>query len=199
MAAKTEAPPPAPGAASAAAPVAPAPAGGIKAWIPTIAALVLAPVACWAVAQFVLIPQLKKSLTLELEHDTTMVAGTTTAGAAPGGAHGKGGATKAPEPVVLNTYKFENVVVNLAGTMGTRYLKTTFLVSGPLADIATRFENARPQLLDVTISVLSSLSLGDLEEPGAKNVIREKLVNSYNQALGQRVADQVYFSEFVVQ
>ena len=44
-----------------------------------------------------------------------------------------------------------------------------------------------------------SLSLSDLEEPGAKNIIREKLVNSYNQALGQRVADQVFFSEFVVQ
>jgi flagellar FliL protein len=47
--------------------------------------------------------------------------------------------------------------------------------------------------------VLSSLSLADLEEPGSKNILREKLVQAYNQALGKRVAEQVYFSDFVVQ
>ena len=34
---------------------------------------------------------------------------------------------------------------------------------------------------------------------GAKNVLREKLVAAYNQALGKKVAEQVYFSDFVVQ
>ena len=47
--------------------------------------------------------------------------------------------------------------------------------------------------------MLSSLTLADLEEPGAKNVIREKLVTAYNQALGRKVAEQVYFSDFVIQ
>jgi flagellar FliL protein len=47
--------------------------------------------------------------------------------------------------------------------------------------------------------VLSSLTLADLEEPGSKNVLREKLVAAYNQTLGRKVADQVYFSDFVVQ
>ena len=57
----------------------------------------------------------------------------------------------------------------------------------------------RARLTDVTLNVLSSLTLADLEEPGAKNVIREKLVAAYNQALGRKVAEQVYFSDFVVQ
>jgi flagellar FliL protein len=47
--------------------------------------------------------------------------------------------------------------------------------------------------------VLSALSLADLEEAGAKNLIREKLVTSYNEALGHKLAEQVYFSDFVVQ
>jgi len=47
--------------------------------------------------------------------------------------------------------------------------------------------------------VLSSQTLADLEEPGSKNVLREKLITAYNQALGSRVAEQVYFSDFVVQ
>jgi len=98
-----------------------------------------------------------------------------------------------------NTYEFSNIVVNLAGTMGTRYLKTTFLVTGTDINLQRVFESNKPKLTDVTLNVLSSLSLPDLEEAGAKNLIREKLVAAYNQALGKRVADQVYFSDFVVQ
>ena len=91
------------------------------------------------------------------------------------------------------------MVVNLAGTMGTRYLKTTFLVTGSDATVKSAFETKKPQLMDVTLNVLSSLTLADLEEPGAKNVIREKLVAAYNQVFGHKVADQVYFSDFVIQ
>jgi flagellar protein FliL len=83
--------------------------------------------------------------------------------------------------------------------MGTRYLKTTFLVTGTDANIKATFEGAKPRLTDVTLNVLSSLTLADLEEPGSKNVIRERLVGAYNQALGKKVADQVYFSDFVIQ
>lgn len=112
--------------------------------------------------------------------------------------HGGGHGAKDGEEGSPN-YQFENVVVNLAGTMGTRYLKTTFLVTGAEPDIKTVFEANKPRLTDVTLNVLSSLSLSDLEEPGAKNVLREKLVAAYNQAIGRRVAEQVYFSDFVVQ
>jgi flagellar FliL protein len=74
-----------------------------------------------------------------------------------------------------------------------------FMVTGVDGNIKSVFDTKKPQLTDVTLNVLSSLTLADLEEPGAKNVIREKLVSAYNQALGKKVADQVYFSDFVVQ
>jgi flagellar FliL protein len=96
-------------------------------------------------------------------------------------------------------FEFTNVVVNLSGTMGTRYLKTSFLITGSDPNIRTVFENAKPKVTDVTLNVLSSLTLADIEEAGSKNIIREKLVGAYNQALGRKVAEQVYFSDFVVQ
>jgi len=160
--------------------------GGFKAWLPAISVILLAPVCTWAVGQFVLIPQLQKKLA-----STPTEAHAATAGAA-GAADAKSGEGGA-------TYEFQNVVVNLAGTMGTRYLKTSFLVTGAEPDIKSVFEANKPRLTDVTLNVLSSLSLADLEEPGAKNVLREKLVAAYNQALGRKVAEQVYFSDFVVQ
>jgi hypothetical protein len=65
-----------------------------------------------------------------------------------------------------NTYAFENIVVNLAGTMGTRYLKASFLVTGADPTLRGQFEANKPRMLDVTLNVLSSLTLSDLEEAG---------------------------------
>jgi len=91
------------------------------------------------------------------------------------------------------------VIVNLSGTMGTRYLKASFLVTGSDPKLNDTFIGNKAKLIDITINVLSSLSLADTEEAGAKNIIREKLVNAYNQALGRKVAEQIYFSDFVIQ
>ena len=114
-------------------------------------------------------------------------------------AHGGKAGKEGKEGANPATYEFTNVVVNLAGTMGTRYLKTSFIVTGLDANIKSTFEGQKAKLTDITLNVLGSLSLADLEEPGAKNVLREKLVLAYNQAIGKRVAEQVYFSDFVVQ
>ena len=192
---KTEAPaaPAAKGDAAAtpaeAAPAAPG-RSPLTAWLPVIAAVVLAPAATWVAVEFVLLPRLQKKLTAPPAAEV--------AAAAPAegeeGKEGHGGKEGAAPG-----YEFSSIVVNLSGTMGTRYLKTSFLVTGADPNIKAAFEGAKPRLTDVTLNVLSSLTLADLEEPGAKNVIREKLVTAYNQALGRKVAEQVYFSDFVIQ
>ena len=187
-----------PAAAPAAAPAASAApaAAGSKSWLPVIAALLLAPVATWATVEFVLMPRLQKKLAAPVSPESAPVEEVASGhGGGHGGKEGKDG--KGATGV---NYEFTNVVVNLAGTMGTRYLKTSFLVTAVKGnDLKTLFEGSKPRLTDVTLNVLSALTLADLEEPGSKNIIREKLVNAYNQALGKKVADQVYFSDFVVQ
>ena len=206
MAAKADAPaaahgtttPPIPAGGAAAA--APAKKGGaIKQWIPAIAALIFAPALSFAVAEFVLLPRMAKKLASVKVGET---AEEHEAPAAEGKEEGKGHGEKGKEGKESGnpaTYEFQNLVVNLAGTMGTRYLKTTFIVTGTDSKIKETFEAQKAKLTDITLNVLSSLSLADLEEPGAKNVLREKLVLAYNQALGRKVAEQVYFSDFVVQ
>jgi len=203
-----------------AAPAAGGGGGGMKAMMPAIIAIVMAPVATWGVANFVLLPKFKASV-------AEAVAAGDPEAAAHGDAAGHGEAKKADahgekkadahgekKPAAHGEkkggghgdkggggegYKFENVVVNLAGTMGTRYLKATFLITGEKPDLAERFTEAKPQLTDITLAVLSSLTLADLEEAGFKNILRERLLASYNQALGSKVAENLYFSEFVVQ
>lgn len=186
---------------------APAPAasaekgGGLKAMLPAVLAIVLAPAATFGVAQFVLLPKFEASLHSALadpaDPASTHAAAPTAPAKAAGGHGGK--PAKGGEAAAGNAYRFENVVVNLAGTMGTRYLKASFMVTGPGSDIVARFDAARPQLGDVTIAVLSSLTLADLEESGSKNIIRERLLAAYNQALGGKIVDNLFFSDFVVQ
>jgi len=200
MATKPEAAAPAPAPQAAAqAPSAEARPSAIKSLMPVILVVVLAPVVSWAVAQFVILPQFEKKLSKIVAAPAAEAgaAAEPAAAATEGGGEsheGKKGAAGA-----ANSYEFANVIVNLSGTMGTRYLKTTFKVIGKDNTLRATFESNKDKLLDVTLNVLSSLSLADLEEVGAKNIIREKLINSYNQALGKKTADQVYFTDFVVQ
>ncbi|HET7535305.1 MAG TPA: flagellar basal body-associated FliL family protein [Candidatus Didemnitutus sp.] len=198
--AKETAPAPAPAAAAAEV----APKGGasaVKAFLPAVLAVVLAPASCWAVAEFVLLPRMQKKLAAVVpaaEADANAHADAPQGEGKEGGKGGKEGDAKSGNPA---NYEFSNVVVNLAGTMGTRYLKTSFIVTAadPKGNIKTLFEAQKPKLTDITLNVLSSLTLADLEEPGAKNILREKLVAAYNQAFGKRLVEQVYFSDFVIQ
>ena len=201
MATKPEAAAPAPAPQAAApAPSAEARPSAIKSLMPVILVVVLAPVVSWAVAQFVILPQFEKKLSQIVAAPPATEAG---AAAEPAAAATEGGGEshegKKGAAGAANSYEFANVIVNLSGTMGTRYLKTTFKVVGKDNTLRATFESKKDKLLDVTLKVLYSLSLADLEEVGAKNIIREKLINSYNQALGKKTADQVYFTDFVVQ
>lgn len=185
----------APAAEAPAAP--PAGGGGIKSFLPLIIALVLAPILSWATVQFLFMPKLKAEI----------------AAISAGGESGDGAAQEAPPPpppakskgdakadaATGGTYKFENMIVNLSGTMGTRYLKTSFTISGPNPALAASFEAKLPQLVDVTLGTLASLSLADLEEAGSRNVIRARLISAYNEALGKRLVEQIFFTDFVVQ
>ncbi len=180
--------------------------GGFKAWLPAIAAIILAPAATFGVAEYVLLPRLQAKLALPAVDPHAKTDHATAAAEEPeeaepekeekGGHGGKEGKEATGGP----NYEFSNVVVNLAGTMGTRYLKTSFIVTGVGGkNVRNTFETQKAKLTDITLNVLSSLTLADLEEPGSKNVLREKLVAAYNQALGKRLVDQVYFSDFVIQ
>ncbi|MDP3068748.1 MAG: flagellar basal body-associated FliL family protein [Opitutaceae bacterium] len=205
--AKAEAPAAAKPGAAPAAEAAPAAGGGAKSLLPVIIALVLAPAVTWATVEFVLVPRLQKKLAAAAphgapaggdEHGAPAAPAPAPAPAAHGGKEAKGGKdAKGGGPA--GGYEFTNVVVNLSGTMGTRYLKTSFLITGSDPQLKSTFEGSKPKLTDVTLNVLSSLTLADLEEAGAKNILREKLVNAYNQALGRKIAEQVYFSDFVIQ
>ena len=190
-----------PAEAAAAAPSAKAPSP----WVPIIAVCVLMPGISFATTQYLLLPKIRGAV---LEQKAIAHAakpegkgeGKKGHGEAAKGGHGKeGDHAEGGGSGGAFSYDFENIVVNLSGSMGTRYLKTSFTTLSDNADLKKLIDENKKQLLDVALSVLSARTMADLEQPGSKNVVRNDLVANFNQALKSDLVSQVYFSEFVVQ
>ena len=189
--------------------VAAAPAKAPSPWIPIIAVCVLMPAISFATTQYLLLPKIRGAV---LEQKAIVHAakpegkGQAKKGhgeAAKGGhgkeEHGKGEGAEGGGAGGAFSYDFENIVVNLSGAMGTRYLKTSFTTLSDNPDLKTLIDENKKQLLDVALSVLSTRTMADLEQPGSKNVVRNDLMANFNQALKSDLVSQIYFSEFVVQ
>ena len=175
----------------AAAGTADAPAKAASPWPALIAAVILMPAISYATAEFLLLPKLRGLITqsaVDGGHGET-------ADASHGGGHGKGKEGAKAEA----SYDFDNVVVNLSGSMGTRFLKASFTALGSNPKLPEVMAEKKKQLLDVAINVLSARSMADLEAPGAKNVVRNELMANFNQALKSDLVEQIYFTDFVIQ
>jgi|688.fasta_scaffold66157_3 flagellar FliL protein len=160
----------------------PKPAKAASAWPPLIAVLVLMPAVAYATTQFLILPKIRGAMTEQKLH------------AASG---------KAPEQhadkAAKFSYDFDNLVVNLAGSMGTKYLKASFTLLSSHENLKKIIDENKKKLLDTAINVLSSHTMVELEAAGAKNVLRNALIASFNQALHSDLIEQLYYSDFVIQ
>jgi flagellar FliL protein len=184
------------GAAPAAAAAAPA-AGGFKTYLPLIANLVLMPVLAYAMTAFVLVPKLAKksgahnsSPAKTESHEAAPAHGESAHGAAAESGPGKG---KISVPLG------KKILVNVSGTMGTRYLLAEFVLVGGNANFKEAVEKADAELRDAAASCLSSKSISDLEKPGIRNLIRTELTTIFNTILGKGAVTEIYLTEFAIQ
>jgi len=91
------------------------------------------------------------------------------------------------------------MLVNVAGTMGTRYLMTSVTLVGNTPEFTSKINENRDQLMDLATGTLSVKTISDLEKPGARNVIRAELMTVFNNALGGPVVQEIYITEMAIQ
>jgi flagellar FliL protein len=187
-------------AAAAAATPAPAASGGIKALLPLIANLVLMPVLAYAMTAYVLVPKLAKrtgssesSAAASSHSESHGSAAEPKTESAHGGAGDNNGKTKISVPLSKKT------LVNVSGTMGTRYLLAEFVLVGSGASFKDAVEKNDAELRDAAASCLSVKSIGDLEKPGVRNLIRSELITIFNSILGKGAVTELYLTEFAIQ
>ena len=166
--------------------------GGWKAWLPLGVALVVMPLAAFAVTKFVLVPQMRKGLVAKGALPVAAAEKPHDAGAS----HKEGAseANGARQSVLLN-----KLLVNVAGTMGSRYLLTSLTLVGTAPNFSDRVKENNAQLVDMACGLLSTKTIADLEKPGARNVIRGELLAGFNSILGNSAVQEIYFTEFAIQ
>lgn len=179
---------------------APAPSGGggLKPFLPLLITVMLMPGLAWAMTTFVLVPKLQKSLGVTPAETEEKHGEEKTHGGAPAEHGEKGSANKgkggARESVVMT-----KLLVNVSGTMGSRYLLTSITLSGSTADFKTKVEKNEARLRDTACTMLATKTISDLEKPGARNLVRSELVNGFNNILGANTVQEIYITEFAIQ
>ena len=91
------------------------------------------------------------------------------------------------------------LLVNVAGTMGSRYLLVSLSLVGSDPDFKTKVQDFEPQLRDTACGALASKTLADLEKPGARNLIRSELISGFNNVLSAPLVQELYLTEFAIQ
>jgi flagellar FliL protein len=166
---------------------APAASGGFKAWLPLIVMVLLMPALAFAMTNFVLVPKIKKGLG---------ISGATPAPATETSSKAKKEASASSKK---ETIPMTKLLVNVAGTMGARYLLVSLAVAGSGSDFKAQMEAHDAQLRDMAQSALATKTLADLEKPGARNMIRNELLSGFNNILGDGTVEEIYFPEFAIQ
>jgi flagellar FliL protein len=145
------------------------------------------PAIAYGLTSFVLIPKIQAG--------RTAVASKGATGESVAGAEGKTGSGKGRITVPLGG----KVLVNVAGTAGTRYLVASMILVGKSTDFRDNVERNDPQLRDAAASILSSKTLGDVDKPGMRNIIRAELISAFNDILGKESVQDIYLTEFAIQ
>lgn len=181
--------------------------GGLKAWLPLIVTIILMPVLAFVTTNFLVLPKIVQARGGEApdEHATEGAGdhGGESAKKDEGGGHGekKDGAkgSHGATGKKKQSYQIAKVIVNVAGSMGSRYLMTSFTVVGTQADFKDVLEENKDQLLDLANTTLAAKTISDLEKPGARNQIRAELISIFNNALGGSYVQEIFFTEFAIQ
>jgi flagellar FliL protein len=184
--------------------------------IPLAIVLVAMPAISFAMVKFVLVPQIQQAAT----GGAPAAAGAHGAGAAhgaepakdakkeeSGGGHGKddkaGKDSKDGKKSARSKdgweYSFPNVVSNLTGSMGTRYLRCSFTVVSDDEHIGDMMEENKSKLKDAALRIFAARSQSDLESVSARNVIRTEIAATFNKALETAAVKEVLFTDFIVQ
>ena len=95
--------------------------------------------------------------------------------------------------------RFEGIIVNPSGTMGSRYLSTT--VGLEVADEASRTSvtESEPAIKDALITHLSARTIEELTDPAQREAMRAAIRDLVNERIAPHQVSAVFFLDFVLQ
>jgi flagellar FliL protein len=193
-----------------------APSGGFKAWLPLLLSVLLMPALAVGTTKFLIIPKVvhaREANHADADQDNAPAEAKTDGKEAAKARESKEGKDSAKPKETKEakdsgkghagkrkqTVPITKVIVNVAGSAGSRYLMTSFTLVGTQNEFKNLIEENKDQLLDLANTAMASKTISDLEKPGARNQIRAELISIFNNALGGNAVQEIYFTEFAIQ
>jgi flagellar FliL protein len=115
-----------------------------------------------------------------------------------GGSHGGDSHSSGSKGSSL-VYAVQDIVVNPAGTGGSRFLSASFAVEVQASGLKDEMEKKDAMVRDALITILSSKTVPQLTDPKQKEIVRYQIKKRLQQLLGTEAISNVYFTDFVLQ
>jgi flagellar FliL protein len=115
------------------------------------------------------------------------------------GEHAAGGKGEKGKEGESNVRVLENLVLNPAGSGGSRFLMLTIAIEATGGVALEAFKARDAELRDVILTDLGSKTIEQLSDIGAREALKTELLELINVRFGKNSAKRLYFSQFVVQ
>ncbi len=96
-------------------------------------------------------------------------------------------------------YTIKDIVINPAGTGGSRFLSVSFGFELGSAALAREFEDREPLVRDALITILSSKTVAQLTDIKQKEIMRYQIKHRLSQLFQTEDLEGVYYTDFVLQ
>lgn len=96
-------------------------------------------------------------------------------------------------------YTIKNIVVNPAGTSGSRFLSVSFGFELESPELEQEFSQKEPIIRDALITILSSRTVAQLTDPKQKEIVRYQIKKRVSRLMDTDGLDGVYYTDFVLQ
>ncbi len=177
-----------------------APPSGMKAKLPMIAMIVVGLAVGGGTGASLLGPMVAKKMGKAIPAHSDSAAAHAEAGAAEGehaaaGAEGEKGKTGAEPSVHL----LENLVLNPAGSGGSRFLLLSVAIETSTPTVTTDMTTRDAELRDIILTALGTKTVDQLTEMSTREGIKVEVQNAIVARFGKGSVKRLYFPQFVVQ
>lgn len=116
------------------------------------------------------------------------------------GGHGeaKAEAKKEEAPAKAKEFVLSEIVVNVAGSRGARYIKASvYFDASP--EVLEELERQRARVIDLVSTTLAAKTMDELTAPTARGTLREEMTATCNGLLKKGQIKNLYFVDFLIQ
>jgi flagellar protein FliL len=96
-------------------------------------------------------------------------------------------------------FRIDNLIVNPAGSQGTRFLMVSIAVATPDAKVEALLRAREPAVRDAVISLLEKQTMQRLAEPGFRDSLKVSLADTISVIAGSASRLAVFLPQFVIQ